>query len=73
MINKRVFNLARVLHIARLHDCYGHGEQFERALAKQPWPISRKNAVRLYQNGQSWMEIAVAQAEAALEFLEGHS
>ena len=39
---------------------------YEARLAREPWPEDRKDAERLLQAGQQWMDLAIVQAKAAL-------
>ena len=67
---KLVLRVARAIHLAKIKSCYfpdhdGWSGQ-KAALMREPWPENRKEAERLLQDGQSWMEIAIDQAKAAL-------
>ena len=56
--------------MAKLRSCYFPGSQLDAAMQRQPWPEDRKEAERLLQAGQSWMEIAIDQARAAIEEMD---
>lgn len=74
MNRKLVLKLAREIHLARLRECSFPGHPgytgYDAAYARQPWPEDRKEAERLLQAGQTWMEIAIAQAEVVLKTLQ---
>ena len=71
---KTVLRVARAIHLAKIKSCYfpkhpGWSGQ-DAALAREPWPENRKDAERLLQDGQSWMEIAIDQDKAALDEMD---
>jgi hypothetical protein len=57
--------LARSLHEARIRYCWPKG-LWDSRLAKEPWGTNR----HIGSENQPWHDIAIAQAKAALEFLE---
>ena len=71
---KLVLRVARAIHLAKIKSCYfpdhdGWSGQ-KAALAREPWPENRKEAERLLQDGQSWMDIAIDQAKVAIAEIE---
>lgn len=73
--NKETLALARVIHIAKIEDCYFPNSDnpttsIDAAMRREPWPTDRKEFARLQQAGQPWIEIAIAQAVAVQKHLE---
>jgi hypothetical protein len=68
-----VFRVSRAIHMARLrHTSFpGHNGYtgFDAAYMRQPWPEDRAEAMELFHAGQSWMDLAVAQAKAAMNIM----
>ena len=67
---KTILKVAKAIHMAKIQACWfpdheGFSGQ-KAALLREPWPEDRKEAERLLQAGQSWMDIAIKQAEAAI-------
>lgn len=66
--------VARAIHLAKLREGSFPGHPgytgYDAALLRQPWPEDRKEAERMLQAGQSWMDLAIAQAKAAIAVLE---
>lgn len=70
-MEKRVLEIARIIHIAKLKSVCCNDEQFEKMLNRQPFPeISTKEFRELNHHGQSWIEIAKDQAKAVVNFLD---
>lgn len=73
MSETEILALARVIHMARVKECSFKGHPgysgYEATLARMPWPEDRKEATRLIQAGQSWMDLAIAQARAVAKAL----
>lgn len=69
-----ILKVAREIHITRLKSCYFPNHDgycgFDAAYARQPWPENRKDAERLLQDGQCYMEVAIDQAKAVLKLIE---
>lgn len=70
-----LMRVARAIHLARVKEGSFAGHPgpsgYDARLAREPWPEDRKEAERLFQAGQSWMDLAMAQAKAAIQVLEG--
>lgn len=60
-----LFQLAGIIHEARMKECYGN---WNTAL-RQAWPKDFKEYRTQQQAGQSWITIAVAQAHAVYPLL----
>lgn len=70
-MDRETLELARVIHIARLKDCYIKGEAYNAAMARQPFPpVDSKEFRKLHHDGQSWIEIAIAQARAVQTYFK---
>lgn len=73
-MDPRLFRVARAIHMARAKECSFAGHPghtgFDAFMRRHPWPEDRKDATRLYQAGQPWMDLAVAQARAAIKEME---
>jgi hypothetical protein len=73
MTEVEILRLARVIHMARVEECsfkrHPGYTGYEATLARMPWPEDRKEAARLIQAGQSWMDLAIAQARAVARAL----
>jgi hypothetical protein len=65
-----VLAVARAIHLARCEWASFPGHPgpcgFAARLAREPWPEDRGEAEALLHAGQPWMDLAVAQARAAL-------
>jgi hypothetical protein len=68
-----LFAVARAIHMARAKECSFNGHDgysgLDAFMRRHPWPEDRKEATRLYQAGQPHMDLAVAQARAAIKEL----
>ena len=81
-MDKRVLELARALHIARIESCYfptgnltpddkGYYSTVEAALQREPFPpVNTKEFRTMNHHGQAYIDIAVDQAKAVLKHLK---
>lgn len=74
MTEVEIVALARVIHMARIAECsfkkHPGYTGYDATLMRMPWPEDRKEATRLIQAGQSWMDLAIAQARAVAKHME---
>jgi hypothetical protein len=73
-MDKQLMKVARAIHMAKIDECsFPDHPGFtgrDAALIRQPWPEDRKEATRLFYEGQSYMDIAFAQARAAVKAMK---
>lgn len=73
-IDRKVLAVARAIHIAKVQECsfpnHDGPSGFEAKMRREPWPENRAEEAKLLHAGQPWMEIAIAQAKAAIRVMK---
>lgn len=73
-MDKKLIAVARAIHLAKVRECSfpGHDGQsgYDARLSREPWPEDRAEFTRLQQAGQPWIDLALAQARAALKAID---
>jgi len=64
--DEELYHLAGIIHETRMTECYGNWSSCYRTV----WPSSFKEFRAQQQAGQSWIDIAMAQARAVAKFMQ---
>lgn len=65
MTDEDLFRIGGILHEARMVECYGTAQLSSR----KAWPATLKEFRGQRQIGQSWVDVAIAQARAIAPYL----
>lgn len=66
MTEEQVYILGGIIPEARMKECYGNWT----TVLRTKWPATYKEFRGEYQEGQSWITIAIAQARALEPFVD---
>lgn len=73
-MDDKLIRTARAIHLAKVRECtfpkHGGPSGYDARMQAEPWPEDRAEFMKLLHAGQPWIDLAVAQARAAIAALE---